>query len=239
MSEAYQPALIVICGTVPEGPSWSRRAGGVAFGETSVPITWLASPDRLVAVATAMTDSPVCHDFAVQIPASGFESRQRLRSLLARCRETVPALAAVAVDQATASVHRDLLVDEGVRVVLVERLAAAGRGSRRPAPAGWRCRNAAWSLWEVEVEPAKPRGPLARLVGLGMRPRVRRGGLAVLSTEGFGSTGAMHPRLQRLITWAKRLSDRGEAMTVGLSGLMPRLMGEDQAVLAGSVLRAA
>ena len=238
MSEAYQPALIVICGTVPEGPSWSRRAGGAACGETSVQITWLASPDSLVAVATAMTDSPVCHDFAVQIPASGFESRQQLRSLLARCRETVPALAAVAVDQATASVHRDLLVDEGVRVVLVERLAAAGRGSRLPAPAGWRCRNAAWSLWEVEVEPAKPRGPLARL-GLGMRPRVCRGGLAVLSTEGIGSTGAMHPRLQRLITWAKRLSDRGEATAVGLSGLVPRLTGEDQAVLAGSVLRAA
>ena len=72
-----------------------------------------------------------------------------------------------------------------------------------------------------------------------MRPRVCRGGLAVLSTEGIGSTGAMHPRLQRLITWAKRLSDRGEATAVGLSGLVPRLTGEDQAVLAGSVLRAA
>lgn len=238
MSEANRPALIVICGTVPEGPSWSRRVGGAAFGDTSVPITWLASADRLVAVATAMTDSPVCHDFAVQIPASGFESRQQLRSLLARCRETVPALAAVAVDQATASVHRDLLVDEGVRVVIVERLTDAGRGNRRPAPAGWRCRNVAWSLWEVEAEPAKLRGPLARL-GLGMRPRVCRGGLAVLSTEGFGSTGAMHPRLQRLITWAKRLSDRGEATPVGISGLVPRLTGEDQAVLTGSVLRAA
>lgn len=234
MRAVNSPAVLVICGTVAEAGMPGRRQAVALRQAGPLPVTWLAAVDRLGVVAEAAGPQEV----AVRVPADAFETRQGLRSLLARSREAVPGLSAVAIDQSAAIAHRDLLVDEGVRVVLVDSLTEGNRGSRRPAPVGWRCRNAAWSLWEVEIDAPRPAGPLA-LLGLGRGPRVRRGGLSVVSAEGIGPAGDLHPRLQRLVAWARRLTDRGDATVVSLSGLLARLGGDDHAALAGSVLRAA
>jgi hypothetical protein len=122
--------------------------------------------------------------------------------------------------------------------VLVDSLAGHGRGSRRPAPAGWRCHNPAWGLWEVEMAPATRRGPLS-MFGLSSRPRVRRGGLAVLGTEAWDAHGMECHRLDRLATWAAGRASRAGAEATTLAGLVARLTGDEQQGLAGSVLRAA
>jgi hypothetical protein len=234
MRVANSPAVLVICGTV-DGPGSLGRRQAIGLQHAgALPVTWLAAVDRLGAVAEAAGP----HHVALQVPTEAFATRQALRSLLARGREAVPGLSAIAMDQSAAITHRDLLVEEGVRVVLVDRLVGGTRGSRRPAPVGWRCRNAAWSLWEVEIDAPRSPGPLAAL-GLGRGPRVRRGGLSVVSTSGIGPAGDLHPRLQRLVAWARRLAERGVATAVSLSGLVARLGGEDHTALAGSVLRAA
>jgi len=136
--------------------------------------------------------------------------------------------------------HRDLLVEEGIRIALVEELAAAGRGSRRPAPTGWRCRNAAWGLWEVEISAGRPRSPLAWL-GLGDRPR--RGSLHVLRTEalaeGNGGTVFLASRLERQLAWARRHVDQGRASALSLGGLATRLAGGEPMARDHSILRAA
>jgi hypothetical protein len=206
---------------------------------SSIPVTWIANAERISAAAEGIgSNHDHDHELALQVAPAAFASRQRLRAVLARARKAVPALSAIAVRGGGAIDHRPLLVDEGIRVVLVDTLAADGRGSRRPAPAGWRCRNSSWGLWEVELSPASRRGPLS-IFGLADRPRVRRGGLAVVATDGQDGHGAVHHRLERLTTWADRLAAKGAAEVVSLSALVARLTSDDQQGLAGSVLRAA
>ncbi|MFM1902579.1 MAG: hypothetical protein RLZZ440_479 [Planctomycetota bacterium] len=237
MEAADTRATIVLCGRVPalagQRGEWPR------LGQSAVPVTWIAAWDTLAALAAAGRGTGV--SVALDLPAGGLASRQRVRTLLARGREAVPQLDIVAVHGELDRGHRDLLVDEGVRAVIVERLAADGRGSRRPAPRGWRCRNSAWGLWEMEATEPVARGWRGWL-GQG-RPRVRPGSLHMITTEGLmvGAGGRLfpHSRLDRWLAWAGRQVERqaAEAETVG--GLVTKLAGEDRQSLVGSVLRAA
>jgi len=238
MPAGKSPPTIVVCGTMAGLPRSSRRGVGGSRVDLAVPVTWLVPENDLAAAADIRAGLSGWHEIALQIPAEAFASRQRLRSLVARGREHQPDLTAVAVRQAESIDHRELLVEEGIRAVLVDALPEAGRGSRRPAPAGWRCRNTTWGLWEIELAAVRRQGPLARL-GLGMLPRIPRGGLGVLATEGWSQTGSLHPRLERLASWAGRLAARGRVRPLSLSGLVGQLAGEEQPAGTGSVLRAA
>ncbi|MFM7137669.1 MAG: hypothetical protein ACKO1M_11460 [Planctomycetota bacterium] len=229
-------ATLVICGTVPR--TTRSEPSGLLRGP-GLPVTWLAPIDRLV-VAAALAD---CHDgcaAALELPPAALESRSRLRGVLARGRDVLPGLAAVAVIGTVTAEHRGLLVEEGIRVALVDKLAEISRGSRRPAPSGWRCRNAAWGLWEVETSAGLPHSPLAWL-GLGGRPRPA--GLHVLRTEalakGNGGTVFLASRLERQLAWARRQVDLGRAVAVSVDGLATRLSGGEQAARDHSILRAA
>lgn len=235
MPAVNSPTVIVVCGVAGGSPKIARL--GQPRG-MPVPVTWIASAERIAAVASVVGAARAYHDFVLQIPAAAFESRQRLRRLLAMGREVVPSLDAIAVRGGGVFEHRPLLVEEGVRVVLVDSLAGNGRGSRRPAPTGWRCHNPAWGLWEVEMSPATRRGPLSFL-GLSSRPRVRCGGLAVLGAEAWDAQGMGCHRLDRLAAWAAGKVSRDGVEATTLAGLAARLAGEGQQTLAGSVLRAA
>jgi hypothetical protein len=229
-------ATLVICGTLPR---MTRSDTFKLVRGPDLPVTWLAPIDRLAAAAELTGGQGGC-GVALELPPAALESRGRLRSLLGRGRNEVPDLAAVAVRGGVDPEHRGLLVEEGIRLALVEELAEAGRGSRRPAPAGWRCRNAAWGLWEVEISADRPRSPLAWL-GLGGRPR--RGSLHVLRTEALaeGNGGAVFltSRLERHLAWARRQVDQGRAWALSLDGLATRLAGGEQPDRDHSILRAA
>ncbi len=237
MQSADTRATIVVCATV-SGTAGGRRSEWPRLDRSPVPVTWIASWDTLADwAATGRMPAAV----ALDLPAASIDARQRVRTLLARGREAVPQLDTVAIHAPIDRSHRDLLVDEGVRAVVVDRLADESRGSRRPAPKGWRCRNTAWGLWEVEAAQAEPRGWLAWL-GRGL-PRLRASSLRTIATEGLmsGSGGrlCMHPRLERRLAWAERHVDRGTATAETVRGLVARLAGEERQPLAGSVLRAA
>lgn len=237
MPAQKSPTVIVVCGVATGSPKTARNghSGGISL---PVPVTWIATAERMASVASAVSGTKSHHDFVLQVPVAAFESRQRLRRLLAMGREAVPSLGAIAVRGGGDVEHKPLLVEEGVRVVLVDSLAGQGRGSRRPAPTGWRCHNPAWGLWEVEMTPATRRGPLS-CFGLSSRPRVRRGGLAVLGTEAWDAQGTASHRLDRLATWAAGRASRDGTEATTLAGLVARLTGDEQQGLAGSVLRAA
>jgi hypothetical protein len=238
MPAGKSPPTIVVCGTMSGLPRSARRAAGGPRVDGAVPVTWLVAESDLAAAADILAGLSGRHEIALQLPAAAFGSRQRLRSLLAQGRELQPDLLAIAVRRAEAVAHRELLVEEGIRAVLVDSLPPAGRSSRRPAPAGWRCRNTTWGLWEIELAAARRQGPLSRL-GLGTLPRVPRGGLGVLATDGWSETGSVHSRLERLVSWAGGQAARGKARLLPLSGLVGRLGGEEEPAVTGSVLRAA
>jgi hypothetical protein len=229
-------ATLVICGTVPR--TTRSEPSGLVRGP-DLPVTWLAPIDRL-AVAAALAARHGGCAAALELPPAALESRSRLRRLLARGRDTLPGLATVVVSGTMGAEHRGLLVEEGIRIALVDTLAETVRGSRRPAPSGWRCRNAAWGLWEVETSAGLPRSPLAWL-GLGGRPR--RGSLHVLRTEalaeGNGGTVFLASRLERQLAWARRQVEQGRGIALSLDGLAARLMAGEQAARDHSILRAA
>lgn len=238
MPGSNAPATLVICAALPKGMGPGGTAGQLR--RPAVPVTWLATWERLAEAAT-LARGQAGSAAALEVPAGAFASRQRLRTLLARGRAAMPDLVAIAVRGSDQLEHRSLLVEEGIRVAVVSSLGPAGRGSRRPAPSGWRCRNAAWGLWEVELSPARRQGPLGwlRLPGL---PRPRSRSLHVLLTDGLasGNGGAqLSTRLERWLAWAGRHVDRGAAEAVSLPRLVSRLTGEEQGSGDRSVLRAA
>lgn len=229
-------ATLVICGTVPR--TTRGEPSGLVRGP-DLPVTWLAPIDRLDLAAALAGRHPGCAA-ALELPPAALASRSRLRGLLARGRDALPGLATVVVSGTMGPEHRGLLVEEGIRIAVVEKLAEATRGSRRPAPSGWRCRNAAWGLWEVEMAAGLPRSPLAWL-GLGGRPK--RGSLHVVRTEalaeGNGGTVFLASRLERQLAWVRRQVEQGRGMAVSLDGLATRLAGGEQAARDHSILRAA
>jgi hypothetical protein len=239
MHAADDPATVLIAATLPTTPVRSGRVVLSTERPDRVPVTWIAPWDRLADIVGPL---PAGDDLVLELPAATLEDRQRLRTLLARGREAVPSLSAVAVRGRRPLEHRGVLVEEGIRVALVETLGDSDRGSRRPAPRGWRCRNAAWGLWEVEIAAPAPRGWRAML-GRGGRPWLRRQSLHVLRTEGLtvGNAGDLFPatRLARLVSWAGRQADRGRARAVTLTQLAGLLAGGEQAAHGRSVLRAA
>lgn len=237
MPAINSPALVVVCGTVAAAPRPERRIGPSGVGP-KVPITWVAPIGVIAEAAGALGHVGGGPEFALEIPAAAFESRQQLRSLIVRAREVAPSLTTAAVRREITVEHRALLVNEGIRLVLVDRLATAARGDRRPAPPGWRCRNTSWGLWEIEKTPSRQPGLLTRL-GLGRNPRLERGGLVVLATDGIDRRGSVHPRLDRLAAWVLRHQERKRVVAVPLSALAGLLAGGEPPPLTGSVLRAA
>jgi len=214
MAATNSPATLVICsGTAV--PPIARP------GRPSVPVTRLLDLESLV--RTECDGASV----ALMLDAAWLSSRQSLRQAVVRARHAAPRLEA-AVLRGAALAHHGLLAEEGIRVVIVDEFAPVARGSRRPAPAGWPCRNVAWGLWEVRSCPPTRGRAWGWLPGL---PAPRRGGLHVADVGG--------PRLQRLTDWADRGVARGQAVAVTLAELPAILEGRRQMPLADSVLRAA
>jgi hypothetical protein len=233
MQGSKAPATLVICAAVPDG----LQANGRRRHRPDLPVAWLATCEKLT-TAAALAGLAEADEVVLEVPEAAVESRQSLRTMVERSREVVPGLTAVALPGPVAPSARGVLVEAGVRVAVVETLGRAARGSRRPAPVGWRCRNAAWGLWEVELAAVRQVGPLAWL-GLSTLPRVRRRALHVIRAEGLaGGMQASH-RLDRWLGWAGRHVDRGAATAVSVSALAAQLAGNEPAMADRSVLRAA
>lgn len=212
MADGQSPATVVIC--APESGGTRVRSPAV----TSV-----------ITLEALMRDPPRGDGAAaaLEIDPAWLESRAALRQALVRARHAAPRLEAAVIRGGLGS-HHGLLAEEGIRVVLVDEFRDVGRGSRRPAPTGWPCRNVAWGLWEVKACPPRRSPGWAWLPGL---PAARRGGLHVVA--------AGDPRLERLAEWSTQAAARGQAVVVTLAELPAILEGRTSGALTASVLRAA
>lgn len=235
MMRPRPPSTLVLCATAPRFPAGRHAAWVETAAAVGVPVSWLVGADDFVPALEGL-------DVALDIPPAASGSRRRLRDLLARARDLVPGLSTVALRGPTAIEQRVLLAEWGISVALVDSFSDEGRGSRRPAPRGWGCRNVVWGLWEVLVTPPRAAGVLGWL-GLGGQPRLRAGGLQVLrsdaTTAGTSPAAVVPPRLQRWIAWAAQRRERGTVSVVSLSAVPRMIAGGDQQPIAGSVLRAA
>ena len=241
MIRSKVPATLVICGTTPRQ---SATAGGATWLQAtrSLPVTWLVGIGVLGDVAAAIGRHGGGTDIALDIPPAACGSRAKLRDLLVRARNEAPGVSAVVLRGPTPLANRTLLVELGVSVALVNSFEDDSRGSRRPAPRDWPCRNTVWGLWEVLVRPHRPRG-ITGWLGLGGMPTPKAGGMHVLRTEGV-TAGSRHeafmtPRLDRWMAWAAHRVSAGTVVVTGLSDLPAAIAGTGRQPLPGSVLRAA
>ncbi|MFM8735562.1 MAG: hypothetical protein ACKOC8_10250 [Pirellulales bacterium] len=238
MNAVRRSATLVICGTVQRPVDSTAWLGS----NRRVPVTWLAGIDAVGSVAASIAQAGVADEVALDIPPAACGSRAKLRDLLRRGRDEAPDVAAVVLRGPTPHEHRGLLVEHGIGVALVDAFEDDGRGSRRPAPKGWPCRNPVWGLWEVLHRPHRA-GGIVGWLGLGGMPSTRPGSLHVLRTDGVTAasrgTGFLTPRLGRWIEWAGHRASRGNVQVTGLATLPFVITGGVRPPLSGSVLRAA
>lgn len=218
MAARVSPATVVIC--APLG-----RLATPPAGRPGVPVTWVADLDTIVARGDRLDGGSL----ALAIEPGWLASRQALRAALVRARHAVPGIEAAVLRDGRLA-HHAVFAEEGIRAVVVDDFAAVGRTGRRPAPAGWSCRNVAWGLWEVRTCPPRRMGWSAWLPGL---PAPRAGGLYVASAASDAGL------LSRLVDWAARGAGHGRAAAIALGDLPAILEGRRPASLAGSVLAAA
>jgi hypothetical protein len=228
---------IVICPIAAGTPASEAAAwiGEVRRGD--VPVTWIIPVEQLAAIRDAgghsFADSPP--PIAVDLSTDRPVSRHSLRQALRKARHAWPEVEAASILGDAVLDHRDVLVQEGITTVAVDRFDAPGRGTRRPAPRGWPCRSLLWGLWEVAIA-ATPQGFLSQVTGW---CRSRERGRLVVWHAGRASAAMLRPRLERHLARLRRQAAAGKAHAIALTGLPGMIAGGDPAAERGSVLRAA
>ena len=240
MRRSVDPATLVVCATLPRPVRSGTCASWLeSFARSPVTVTWAADADTLEAVATAAHGRGLAApELALAIQPSWLDSRATLRRMVAAARQAVPGLDAAVLRGPRPLAQQSLLAEEGLRVVVVDTFADDARGSRRPAPAGWRCRNPVWGLWEVQVDPPRPAGMVGWLLH-GSTPRPRPGTLHVLHAGDVPAERPVSGRLDRWLAWAERRSANGRVRPVTLADLPALLVRGGEAPVSGSVLKAA
>ena len=241
MGRSGLPTTLVICCPLSTGMPQSTAEACLEFARrAALPVTWIATLDRLQLVAGRGGTKALSQTVALEIPAN--LSRQELRQLLTRAAAETPGLDAAAIRGPLPTEHRRMLVDCGIRVVCRDRFDDITRGSRRPAPHGWPCRSTVWGLWEVTQTIATPPGLVSRLLPWGSQPGLVPGSLAVLDMGGQGpvaDAAAVRGRMEQWQSWAERRRGPGQVAFASLSELPALIAGGGRLPVAGSVLKAA
>lgn len=237
------PATVAVCASLPGDlrPD-ACRSWLVQRRHAAVPVTWAMGVTVMEGLAAVLDQTPAC-DVAVALEHDWLDSRQTLRSMIARARRTVPNLCSVVLRGTRALEHRAVLVEEGIRLVLVDAFDGPPRRDRRPAPPGWPVRNLAWGLWEVRIAESRRPGLWSFLTGQGPLARPAVGSLRVLHAGDVAASGgtahASGSSLDRWLTWVERCQAEGTVTPVSLTTLARMLAGSASDGLGGSVLRAA
>jgi hypothetical protein len=237
MGRSADPATLVLCAMLPKiFPRGARAAWLADVGRARVPVTWAADVDLLAELGTS--SAAPAPAMALALEPDWLDSRSTLRRMIGVARQAVNGLETAVLRGPRPLSHAAVLAEEGIRVVVADTLDDSRRGSRRPAPAGWRCRNPVWGLWEVQAETRHKAG-LMRWLLHGSMPRPRPGALHVLQAGRVAAERPVSGRLDRWIAWAERRLAGGRVRVTTADDLPALAARGGQAAFSGSVLKAA
>ena len=225
-----RPAICILCSPLPARGEAST-AIAIDSGRTSPTISWYGSLEQIESWHRSEQPPAILIDPAVA------ESRRNLRNFLRAGRRAVPTLRAAVIGRAGGVNQADLLVEEGIEVVLASRFSGTGR-PRRPVPAGWPCRSMQWGLWELQRQTPTATSWGGKLFGRTAVPRLKPGMLAAIDTA---TTAGTHDA-QRLKSLRARLGGQVSAgrLIMASLGELPALVSDgDSRQTPGSILRAA
>lgn len=230
MRQHRSPATLVIVARVDDATSPEAFARVLAtMRGRGATVTWSMTPTTLVRLSPTPSPEPV----TLSLDAATASSRRELRQSIGVFRRVQGAVEAVTFPAQTAVSHRDVLVEEGIHVAGSDIFDDAGRGSRRPAPPGWRCRSALWGLWEVATS-RRGKGGFARWLPWG--GRMAPGSLTIETVDLDADPVVAAASLARVVE--RHGGATGEVRAVTLGGLAG-ILGPETVSGGGSVLRAA
>lgn len=231
MQDNLPPATLVIVARIDDAttPESFERMSGTVRGR-GVAVTWAMGPTTLARLSSCLPT----HGVALALDGAAASSRREMRRGIDEFRRWHGTADAVVFPAETAVTHRDLLVETGIRVACVDRFEDLQRGSRRPAPAGWRCRSPQWGLWEV----ACGRGDVAKGVArwLPWSGRLASGSLTVDAVDLASDPSVASARLGRIV---ERHDGASRGLRTVSLGALADILGPGPQSGGGSVLRAA
>jgi hypothetical protein len=167
------PGQVVICCRVPDHASEADASRWRAEASSrGIEVTWCVAPTGM---RSWLSGADSGRELAVRIGDADREGSLSRGEIQAAVR--LKGVSAAVVDGDRPLDHRRLLVENGIEIVVTQRLHPVNRQTRRPAPLGWDCRCVLWGLWEAGYT-----APRRRLLGLLEDSRPRAGGLTVIST---------------------------------------------------------
>ena len=160
----------IVCAPVPVD---NRHLETVVDVQTrEFPISWYGTLDTLENMPRAI--ETVC----LEMHLKDIASKHRFRMKLHSARRSFPNLKTIVAPKAGRVHYHDLLVEEGISVILTQSYSTTS-SPRRPTPMGWPCRNVQWGLWEVSRDTPKQQGRIQNLWSSMARKRERPGTLRI------------------------------------------------------------
>ena len=160
----------IVCAPVPIN---NRQIETVFDVQTSgFPISWYGTLDTLESMPHAI--GSVC----LEMHLKDIASKHQLRMQLHAARRSFPNLKTIVAPKAGQVHYHDLLVEEGISVILTQSYSTI-LSPRRPTPMGWPCRNVQWGLWEVSRDTSKQKRKIQKFLSSIARKGERPGTLRV------------------------------------------------------------
>ena len=165
--------------------------------------------------------------------------KHRLRMKLRSARNSFPAMKAVVISKPNQDSPYDLLIDEGISVILTQSTNSTLSASlRRPTPAGWPCRNVQWGLWEVARANPKQRLFARSFFASFLHKRPHGGTLRVLDTG--SKTGTYdHKKFIKATLHLQNLISKKMTTVIGLDQLPTFISKSSSRERPASILKAA
>ena len=187
----------IVCAPVPIDNMQIETVFNVQTRE--FPISWYGTLDTLESMPHAI--ETVC----LEMHLKDIASKQRFRMQLHAARRSFPNLRTIVAPKAGRIHYHDLLVEEGISVILTQSFSTIS-SPRRPTPMGWPCRNVQWGLWEVSRDTPKQKGRIQNFLSSVARKRERPGTLRIWDAASQKGTydnkkfGRAIRRLQKLVS---------------------------------------
>ncbi len=163
----------IICAPVPTNNRRTVTAFDVQTRD--FPISWYGTLDALENMTHAI--ETVC----LEMQLKDIASKNRFRMQLHSARRSFPNLKTIVAPKAGRVHYHDLLVEEGISVILIQSYSKVS-APRRPTPMGWPCRNVQWGLWEVSRDNPKQKGRIQKFLSSIARKREQPGTLQIWDT---------------------------------------------------------
>ena len=219
----------IVCAPVPIN---NRQIETVFDVQTSgFPISWYGTLDTLESMPHAI--GSVC----LEMHLKDIASKHQLRMQLHAARRSFPNLKTIVAPKAGQVHYHDLLVEEGISVILTQSFSTIS-SPRRPTPMGWPCRNVQWGLWEVSRDTPKQKGQIQKFLSSIGRKGERPGTLRVWDAASPKGTYD-HKKFSRAIRRIHKLVSKKSETVISLDQIPECISSNSSREVPTSILKAA